>query len=273
MKTPTYITTSWDDGHPLDFRIAELLARYQLQGTFYVPRATKTGTMTPAQIRELSGRYEVGAHTLDHGILTRAGAQQARQEIRASKSWLEDVTGQPCPMFCPPKGKYSARHLAMIREAGYLGVRTVEFLSLDFPRPTAGLLLMPTTLQAHPHRLSALARNLVHRTAFRNLWLYIVYGRTTDWPKLARSLLARALQCGGVFHLWGHSWELEKAGQWQRLEEVLKLLSQFIVGAPALTNSQVCQTVGARQAVAGAGWKRPGLGAGAGRSDIGWAPR
>ena len=37
MKPSTCITTSWDDGHPLDLRVAELLAKYGLQGTFYVP--------------------------------------------------------------------------------------------------------------------------------------------------------------------------------------------------------------------------------------------
>lgn len=44
----TYITTSWDDGHPLDLRVAELLSEYHLQGTFYVPIAAEAGTITPA---------------------------------------------------------------------------------------------------------------------------------------------------------------------------------------------------------------------------------
>ena len=33
------ITTSWDDGHPLDFKLAELLNKYNLKGTFYIPRS------------------------------------------------------------------------------------------------------------------------------------------------------------------------------------------------------------------------------------------
>jgi hypothetical protein len=241
MKPRTYITTSWDDGHPLDFRVAELLTRYNLRGTFYVPRAAETGTMAAAQVRELSSSFEVGAHTLTHAVLTRTVERQAREEVRGSKNWLEDVTGQPCLLFCPPQGKHSSHHLALIREAGFRAVRTVELLSLDLPRPAAGLLLLPTTVQAHPHRLSAYARNLAKRLAFRNLWLYVRHGRSTDWPKLARLLLAQALQRGGVFHLWGHSWELEESGQWQRLEEVLKFLSEFTGRAPARTNLQVCQ--------------------------------
>jgi peptidoglycan/xylan/chitin deacetylase (PgdA/CDA1 family) len=161
MKPPTYITTSWDDGHPLDLRVAELLTKYGLRGTFYVPKTAEHGTMTAAEIRELGRAFELGGHTLHHVVLTSATEQQAGQEIAGSKSWLEDSTGSPCLLFCPPKGRYAGRHLEMIRAAGYLGLRSSEQGSLDFPRRQAGLLLMPTTLQAHPHRLLDLARNAI----------------------------------------------------------------------------------------------------------------
>jgi peptidoglycan-N-acetylglucosamine deacetylase len=241
MKRETYLTTSWDDGHPLDLRVAELLAKYGLPGTFYVPMTSEHGTMTVAQIRELGAAFEIGAHTLHHVDLTGAPDQQARREIVDSKSWIEDSTGVPCPMFCPPKGRYSGRHLDLIRQAGYRGVRTVELLSLAFPRSTAGLLLLPTTVQAQPHGLPAYARNAIKRAAFRNLWLYIAHGRSTDWPTLVRSLLNHALKRGGVFHLWGHSWELQENEQWRRLDEVLRFMSQFSGSVPGLSNIQLCQ--------------------------------
>jgi hypothetical protein len=241
MTAAACITTSWDDGHPLDFRVAALLTKYGLRGTFYVPMSAETGTMTAAQVRELSGTFEIGAHTLHHVDLTGATEQEARQEIVDSKAWLEDNTSLPCSMFCPPKGKYSFRHLALIRQAGFTGVRSVEMLSLDFPRFQAGLLVMPTTVQAHPHRLAAYARNVLRRWAWRNLWLYLAHGRSTDWAKLAESLLCQVHQHGGIFHLWGHSWEVEKNGQWQRLEEVLRFMGQFANQVPALSNAQVCE--------------------------------
>ncbi len=241
MKPVAQITTSWDDGHPLDLRVAELLAKYGLPGTFYVPRAAENATMTAAQLRELSGAFEIGAHTLHHVVLDDATDEQARQEIAESRSWAQDVTGLPCPMFCPPKGKFSRRHLEMIREAGYGGVRTVELLSLDFPRRNGGLALMPTTVQAHPHGWLAYGRNALRRGALRNLWSLVSLGRSTDWAHRARSLMGRALGRGGVFHLWGHSWELQQTGQWQRLEEVLRFLGQFTSQAAALTNGQICR--------------------------------
>jgi hypothetical protein len=241
VKPKTYITTSWDDGHPLDFRVAELLKRYGLSGTFYIPLTAENETMTAAQLRELSRAFEIGSHTLHHHVLTSLTDQQAWREIADSKSWVENKTGLPCLMFCAPKGKYGNRHLEMIARAGYLGLRTVELTSLDFPRRQAGLLLMPTTVQAYPHGFVAFARNATNRAAFGNLWRYVVHGRSAEWPALAQSLLRQALTFGGVFHLWGHSWELQETGQWHRLEELLRFMSRFASQATPLTNGQISQ--------------------------------
>jgi peptidoglycan/xylan/chitin deacetylase (PgdA/CDA1 family) len=197
--------------------------------------------MTAAQIRELSGAFEIGAHTLRHVDLTHATDEQARQEITASRSWIEEVTGSPCLVFCPPQGRFARRHLGMIRQAGYDGMRSVELLSLDFPRRDGDLSLMPTTLQAHPHGWLVYARNALKRGTLGNLRRAIVHCCSGDWTRPARSLLRLALDRGGVFHLWGHSWEMEQTGQWQRLEEVLRFLSQHVGGARTLTNGQLCQ--------------------------------
>jgi hypothetical protein len=31
-----YVTTSWDDGHKLDMKLAVLLKKYGIKGTFYI---------------------------------------------------------------------------------------------------------------------------------------------------------------------------------------------------------------------------------------------
>ena len=129
----------------------------------------------------------------------------------------------------------------MVQRAGYIGLRTVELLALGFPRPLAGLLQIPTTVQAFPHRRSTLARNAIKRMAFGNIWRCLRHGRATEWPALAESLLSQVVTRGGVFHLWGHSWELEEFDQWQRLESVLRLMGQFTRQAPAVSNGQLCR--------------------------------
>jgi peptidoglycan/xylan/chitin deacetylase (PgdA/CDA1 family) len=241
VKPETYITTSWDDGHPLDLRVADLLNKHGLRGTFYVPMIAPNATMTAAQLQEISLAFEIGAHTLHHVVLTHAMEQQASQEIIDSKSWVESNTSLPCLMFCAPQGKYCSQHLEMIRKAGYLGLRSVELISLDFPKREAGILVMPTTVQAHPHGFLTFARNAAKRAALRNLWRLVVHGRSTEWPTLVQSLLLHALKFGGVFHLWGHSWEVQETGQWQRLEELFRFMSWFVSQAPPRTNGQICQ--------------------------------
>jgi peptidoglycan/xylan/chitin deacetylase (PgdA/CDA1 family) len=239
----TFITTSWDDGHPLDERLADMLARHNLAGTFYIPRALSTGVMSDNQIRNLATRFEIGAHTLNHVFLAETDNATANREIAGSKTWVQDVTGNDCTMFCPPAGRYTRQHLPMFTAAGYRGIRSVEFLSLDPPRTGHNLLEMPTTLQAFRHPLKAYVKNALKRRRFANLWLLAAHGRSSEWRTLAQQLLDRAIAVGGVFHLWGHSWEIEACGLWEELEQVLQLLGEAVAAnkATCLTNGQLCQ--------------------------------
>ena len=52
-------------------------------------------------------------------------------------------------------------------------------------------------------------------------------------------MLERTLREGGVFHLWGHSWEIEREHQWDRLEELLALIAANKERVICLTNSEL----------------------------------
>ena len=202
-----YITTSWDDGHPLDHRLAELLTDNGLTGTFYIPQKSQNQTMEPPAVRALADAgFEVGAHTLNHVFLDGADDATAEREIAGSRVWVQDVTGQPCPMFCPPGGKYAGRELRLIAAAGFAALRTVELMSVDPPRRRGTLAILPTTVQAHPQPRAAYLRNAVRRRSVGNLSAYVRAGLTGDWVTLVERQLARIICDGGVFHLWGHTW-------------------------------------------------------------------
>lgn len=66
---------------------------------------------------------QIGAHTVSHPILERCTDLQARWEISHSKRVLEDLIDAPVTLFAYPNGKpgtdYSARHVAMVRDAGF----------------------------------------------------------------------------------------------------------------------------------------------------------
>ena len=50
------------------------------------------------------------------------------------------------------------------------------------------------------------------------------------WDLQAIELFNRALKRGGVFHVWGHSWEIDARGDWDRLERVC----EYIAGRPSV---------------------------------------
>jgi peptidoglycan/xylan/chitin deacetylase (PgdA/CDA1 family) len=219
------VTTSWDDGHALDLRVADLLASYGLAGTFYVPRKAPWPVMNSVQIHDLSSKFEIGAHTLDHHALDQLRDEEARQQLSGSRNWIEEVTGKPCRTFCFPGGKYCHEQLSLVRDAGYLSARTTELLSTEFPRRVEGLALISTTIQAFPHSLLTYTKNALKRRSLGNLVRARALFYIRDWRELAEKLLERTLSRGGVFHLWGHSWEIEQEHQWDQLEELLAVMA------------------------------------------------
>jgi peptidoglycan/xylan/chitin deacetylase (PgdA/CDA1 family) len=220
-----YITTSWDDGHPLDLRLAELLCKYGLPATFYIPLHNERPVLTPRQVRELSTMFEVGGHTVHHCDLQALPDDLARREIADCKTSLEEIIGGPCAAFCFPKGRFHRHHLAQVRDAGYRLARTVELMSLAMPRVQDGLAMMPTSLQAVPAGFSTFARNSLKRLHPANLIRYVRFCKS-NWAATAEAVLDHMLEHGGVFHLWGHSWEIDEMGQWEAVERVFALLAQ-----------------------------------------------
>jgi peptidoglycan-N-acetylglucosamine deacetylase len=236
------LTTSWDDGDPLDLRVADLLAKYGLAGTFYIPCQSEHEVVGRAQMRDLAHSFEVGAHTVHHVDLTTVMDSMARKEIVQSKQYVEEVTGKPCAAFCFPMGHFGERHLEMAREAGFAMVRTVEMLSLDEPRNANGIAVVPTTLQAFPHSKLSYWRNYAKRFRANNVPMLFAIGAAKDWVSAAISLLEMARARGGVFHLWGHSREIEEAGEWGNLERVFAAMKEMKEYAACVSNSGLCHS-------------------------------
>lgn len=242
------ITTSWDDGHPLDLRIAEMLSEHGLAGTFYVPKRWRLPTMGDGQLRELADAgFELGGHTIDHVVLTHTPDEEAASQIEDSQHWLTDATGRACTMFCPPTGRFHAGHVAMIAQAGFSGLRTVELWSIDQPRLRAhDFMEMPTSIQAQPHGRLPVLRNIAKRRSFSNLAHFLRMGRSGDWLDQLERLATYAQQHGGVLHLWGHSWEIEEFKQWDRLRQAFAMLGALTERMPALTNGELCRRYSSR---------------------------
>lgn len=232
------VTTSWDDGHPADLAVAERLHRHGLAGTFYVPAANREGrpVMAAAEMRTLAaGGFEIGAHTRDHLRLTGLDPAGMRRQIVDGKAQIEDRLGAPVVGFAYPGGRVDAKVRAGVAAAGFRHARTICMLCLG---PGPDPLRMATTMQFYPHGPGALLRNWVRngggadRLRIGRSWL----GAGSLEAATGR-ILDIAAEQGGVFHLWGHSWEIDRNGLWPTLDRVLASLAER--AGRSATNAQI----------------------------------
>jgi peptidoglycan/xylan/chitin deacetylase (PgdA/CDA1 family) len=80
--------------------------------------------MTDVQILALArGNVAIGAHTVNHPILSSISIPSAREEIAGSKRYLEALLQQPVEAFAYPNGRpdadYRSEHCDIVRELGF----------------------------------------------------------------------------------------------------------------------------------------------------------
>jgi glycosyltransferase involved in cell wall biosynthesis/peptidoglycan/xylan/chitin deacetylase (PgdA/CDA1 family) len=233
VRPSAYVTTSWDDGHVLDERLAAMLDRYGLAATFYVaPRSVELRPqerLAPGAIRRLGDRFEIGGHTLTHRRLTELQPAEAASEIREGKEELETILGRPLRSFCYPGGRFVAGHVEEVRRAGFVVARTVERYATTAP---ADPLRMATTVHAYRHLRDVWSVARISGRPGKAL------ARYRDWAALAIALFDRTMAKGGVYHLWGHSWEIDQHDDWDRLERVLAHIGGH-AGVSYVTNGEL----------------------------------
>jgi peptidoglycan-N-acetylglucosamine deacetylase len=233
------VTTSWDDGHETDLRLAERLAAHGLKGTFYVafndPRPAEIGD---AGIRELHRMgMEVGSHTLTHRLLSPLPAETVRHEFAESRRRLENIIGAPVRSLSYPQGAYTRAAVAALRETGYtLGRTTVAFHTGGAFDPA----LMPISLEFFRYSRAAIARHAARDANFSGLAAWARAGLETDPETLGRRLFDRAAERGGVFHVTARSWEIDREGLWEPLERLFRHVAGR-TGVRYVTNSEAAR--------------------------------
>ncbi|MEY4916943.1 MAG: hypothetical protein RL616_856 [Verrucomicrobiota bacterium] len=238
------VTFSWDDGHPHDLRIAELMARHGIRGSFYCPIVNREGlaVMSPVEMRQLVSLpgIEIGAHTYSHAYASHLPLPEWVDDTQRGKDALEHILGQSVPVFCYPGGKFSDMHADAVQTMGFRYARTTGNFSFSHgPNP----LRVPTTLQFYPHSTAVLTRNFIRH--FRNH-----QGSRMAFSLVAASsfekriqLLLQACQPGSdqLLHIWGHSWEVMDNNLLGPLENLFKCLQEQLPPESFVTNLQTIE--------------------------------
>jgi len=100
---------------------------------------------------------------------------------------------------------------------------------------------MPVTLQFYPHSDSVHLRYCLREQNFIGLKTFLKIGlRRKDFRDFFLTLLDNTCLNGGIFHFWGHSWEVKKYQYWTILKDLVAEISSRKV-VLFLTNCQIIE--------------------------------
>lgn len=203
------IKASFDDATIQDVRVAELMKKYQIETIFYWPAKPEMcnepngrTSLSTDQMLEISKDFEIGSHTITHPLLTRIAPEEAETEIVESKRLLEQMLDQPINSFCYPRGYSNPAIQEMVVNAGYDNARS--------------------TLVGYVHETENrfFEQTAVHVACDRKEYAGL------DWFDYGIKLFEIAKKVpDSLFHIWGHSWEIDKNNQWDRFEQFLKAIT------------------------------------------------
>jgi peptidoglycan/xylan/chitin deacetylase (PgdA/CDA1 family) len=222
-----FFTTSWDDGSIYDIKLSSILLKYNVKGTFYIPLKNKEvdATLSREEIKMISKDFEIGGHTFHHTVLPHLSLEKAEEEIISCKNALEDIICKEINAFCFPRGKYTHSLVKLVKKCGFMFSRTTIPLRIkNLIDIRTGL--MHVSLQVFPHKHYVYWLSIM-RGNWEGLSNYFRFlDVVNNWKRLAEKLFDYAFEGGKAFHLWGHSWEIEKYNLWDFLEHFLKYINK-----------------------------------------------
>lgn len=201
------ITLSYDDGVTQDARLVALMSEYGFKGTFNINAGTwyasnRNGAMSKEQAIQVyndSGN-EIAVHTYSHASLRELSPTHLTCEILRDKAILEDTFGCIVRAMAYPFGfRFADNEECVIRCVQACGIQyartTVQTESFDLPNDW---------LKFHP-------------TCHHN---------NSKLFALAERFLAVPIDGNcSLFSVWGHSYEFDRDGNWNRIIDFFKLLS------------------------------------------------
>lgn len=226
--------------------MAELLCKHNLHGTFYVPIYNREGypVLNRHQLREIGGQFEIGSHTLDHCYLNSVAREEARRQITAGKTRLEELIEQPVAGFCYPGGKFTLDHVAAVKSAGFHYARTTANLRFDLSHCR---FRMPTTIQFYPHARAVYLRNFVRAGHWdRRAQGLLLALRSENWISRIYSLFNYSCEQNSTFHIWAHSYEIDMLSAWHELDRFFAHVASRIPVENRLSNQQLAYLSPAR---------------------------
>lgn len=210
------LTFSYDDGVKADIRLASIFDRYGLKGTFNINSdyiGADAGRLTEEEIRThlLDAGHEIAVHGARHIAPGAAVPSVAIEDILRCRRELETRFDRLVRGMAYPDSGVKRLHGAntyedvrsYVRSLGISYARTLGGDNDGFALPCDLYAWMPTAHHNNPALFDYAARFLAVDES--NLY------SSSRYPRL--------------FYLWGHSYEFDRDGNWDRIERFCEEMS------------------------------------------------
>lgn len=192
------VTFGYDDGCLADRRLVKMFNRHQLKATFNLSsRRTGDEFIPLGEYASLYRGHEIASHGQHHLDLNRLSKRRIGEEVGGDLRTLNGVSPAIVRGFAYPYGHAPAEAVEILRKHRIAYARTICSTSGFGPLPEDFLHWAPS--MHHESDILSAARE---------------YKTYKGW--------------GGVlthFFVWGHSYELEKSGAWERMEDFCRTIS------------------------------------------------
>lgn len=197
------VTLSYDDGRPADERLVAVMNAHGLKGTFNLNSFRLDDNLSDrVKNLYLPTGNEIAVHGFYHLALTNVSDSAALNDIITDRKTLESLSGRIVNGMAYANGSVNAHVTDLVRACGIVYSRTTVSTH-GFSIPENWLLWNPTCHHNDP-RLFELAEAFVG-IGTPPAWYYDLSG-----PKL--------------FYLWGHSYEFDNDGNWDRIEKFASMV-------------------------------------------------
>lgn len=189
------LSMSYDDGKIHDRRLIDIFNQHGIRGTFHLNSGSldSEGVVSSAEVTALYAGHEVASHTVSHPALTHLSRERVLQEIVEDRRALEQLVGYPVRGFAYPGGDFGDAVVEMLLALG-----------IDYARTT------------HRNPNFSITEDFLR-------WPFSCHHN--DCLEWAQKFLAVPPAWGlQLFQVMGHSYEFDRANNWELIEEFCALM-------------------------------------------------
>lgn len=193
------VTFSYDDGDKADRRLVDIFNNYGMKATFNLIPSRFDGEtiVSSGELRSLYDGHEIACHSYSHPHLARLPLTGQSREIALGRLSLERLSGRLVRGMATPYGEKNDDTIVAMKAAGMAYCRNAGV--------SGGLSVPADFLDWTPSCHHTGAPAVIEK--FRNEWIH------QPW------------QYGGLLFIWGHSFEFDRADNWELAEQICSSLA------------------------------------------------